>query len=175
MIHKSTLTVVVMLVACSTASNAPTPIAPSRHSEAASNAAPQTPMRVRWNVLSDHNGHLAIEAIVERRASLSFPVSVRVEIPPGLSLVSGLLQFEVPADGQTGESATRLEFTYSGAAPTGDLMIIADAHAPGVGIHATDVYRFGRIEPAQVRPQPSGPNIKVGDKDLGPAIQIDRH
>jgi hypothetical protein len=156
-----------LVAACAAAGPAPTPAPPP----AGESLAPEIPVRVRWKVISDEGGRLVVDAIVERRAPLSFPVSVRVEAPPGLTLASGAMQFQVPADGATGETARRLEFTYAGSPPSGDLNLVGDGGQTGVGIHATDAYRFGRTAPVK-RPEMSGPNIKFGDKDLGPAIPI---
>ena len=141
--------------------------------QATETAAPEIPVRVRWNVISDAGGRLLVDAVVVRRAPLRFPVSVRVRVPAGLTWVSGPTRFEVPADGQTGESMTRLEFSYRGAPPAGDLELVGDAGDPGagVGIHAADAYRFGRTVDVK-KPAPSGPDVKIGDKNLGPAVPI---
>jgi hypothetical protein len=145
--------------------------APSVAPQVTETAAAEIPVRVRWNVISDRDGRLVVDAVVERRARLGFPVSVTVDIPKGLALASGPSRFEIPDDGQTGESVTRLEFTYAGRPPAQDLRLVGDGGQTGVGVHATDSYRFGRSVEA-VKPAPSGPNIRVGDKDLGPAIPI---
>jgi hypothetical protein len=134
--------------------------------------APQTPLRVRWKVLSDSGGRLVADAVVERRAQLRFPVEVRLSLPEQLTLVSGTAPFVVPADGQTGELVRRFEFAYTGSPPPGDLMLIADARDTGLGIHATDSYRFGRHSETK-KPQTTGPGIFYGDKDLGPAIPLE--
>jgi len=135
--------------------------------------APKAPVRIRWRVLSDQGGRLKIEAVLERLVPLRVPVTVRVEVPPGLQLLSGATSFEIPADAPPGETSMPLEFSYADVPPT-DLKVVADAFGYSMGVHAADTYRFGRPEPQPVRPQPSGPNIKVGNTDLGPAIQIDK-
>jgi len=163
------LTIAVPLVAaCAAAAPAP---AANGAVPATETAAPEIPLRVRWSVVSDAGGRLVVDAVVLRRAQLRFPVSIRVQIPAGLTLMSGPAKFEVPVDGQTGESVTRLEFSYQGAPPSGDLELVGDAVDPGVGIHATDSYRFGRKVDVK-RPEPTGPNVKIGDKDLGPSVPI---
>ncbi len=173
MIRQPALVTLVVLVAACSSGTVAAAIAPSGDHGAASPAvdAPQTPLRVRWNVLSDRNGHVVAEAVVERRAVLRFPVVVRVEAPEGLSLVSGRPQFTVPVDGQTGAMTIPMEFAYSGSAPKGDLKLLADAGDLGIGIHASDVYRFGRRVEAK-KPESAGPRMQLGDKDLGPAIPL---
>lgn len=156
-----------LVAACAAAA----PEATGAPQAATETAAPEFPVRVRWNVVSDAGGRLVVDAVVGRRAPLRFPVSVRVVIPAGLTLMSGPTRFEIPADGRTGESMTRLEFSYRGAPPAGDLQLIGDAGETGAGMHATDAYRFGRTVDVK-RPAPSGPDVKIGDKDLGPAVPI---
>ena len=119
------LTIAVPLVAaCAAAAPAP---AANGAVPATETAAPEIPLRVRWSVVSDAGGRLVVDAVVLRRAQLRFPVSIRVQIPAGLTLMSGPAKFEVPVDGQTGESVTRLEFSYQGAPPSGDLELVGDA------------------------------------------------
>ncbi len=171
MMRLALLTIAASLAAaCAAAAPGPADDGTAR---AADNAAPELPLRVRWRVISDAGGRLVVDAIVVRRAQLRFPVSVRVQVPAGLTLVSGPPAFVVPADGRTGESVTRLELSYHGAPPAGDLELVGDAVGTGVGIHATDAYRFGRNVEVK-RPAPAGPSVKIGDKDLGPAVPIGR-
>lgn len=163
----ASILVLSLVAACAAAAPEATGAPPA----ATETAAPEIPVRVRWNVVSDAGGRLVVDAVVMRRASLRFPVSVRVVVPAGLTWMSGPTRFVVPADGRTGESMTRLEFSYRGAPPAGDLELVGDAGEPGVGLHATDAYRFGRTVDVK-RPAPSGPAVKIGDKDLGPAVPI---
>lgn len=135
--------------------------------------AARVPLLVRWQLLSEAGGRLRISAVVVRRSLMRVPIDVHVEVPPGLQLVSGTTAFQIEANLQPGETVNTLEFTYS-STPSEGLKLVADARSSGMGVHATDVYRFGRPAPQQPRPQPSGPNNKVGDVDLGPAIQIDK-
>jgi hypothetical protein len=150
----------------------PTSTPDAQHMMVAEDAA-QAPLLVRWQLLSDVGGRLKISAVVLRRTVLRVPIDVQIEVPPGLQVVSGSTRFRLEANLQPGESVATLEFAYS-ETPPGDLKLIADVSGPGMGVHATDAYRFGRPAPQPVRPQPSGPNNKVGNVDLGPAIQIDK-
>ncbi len=133
---------------------------------------PQSPLVVQWKVNSDQGGTLRIDAVLTLRSALPLPVSVHVEMPPGLELVSGQTSFEIPANTDPGDTVASFTFQYA-STPSLNLKVVADASGPTMGVHATDEYRFGRPEPQPVRPQPTGPTIKIGDTELGPAIQID--
>jgi hypothetical protein len=141
---------------------------------AVADGAPKAPLHIRWRVLSDEDGRLQIEAILERRVRLDAPIGVRVEVPSGLRLVSGQTSFQVPAQMQPGETKVLFEFSHAGPPPE-DLKVVADSTGASMGVHASDSYRFGRPEPKSPRPRPEGPSIVVGDKDLGPAIPLDAH
>ena len=164
-----------LLAATACSSNGPSPkIAVARDVARAGSGegAPEAPLQLRWQVLSDAGGRLSIAAVVVRKAVLDSPIDVHVEVPAGLHLVSGQTSFQLPPNAQPGETTTTFEFTYA-TVPAGDLKLVADLSGGAMGVHATDTYRFGRPEPQPVRPQPTGPSIKIGDTDLGPAIQID--
>ena len=162
------------VIACSASTgNGRAAAQPDAAQNAVSEDAARTPLFVRWQMLSDEGGRLRISAVVVRRTLLRVPIDVHVEVPPGLQLVAGTTAFQLEANLQPGETVSTLEFTYSGT-PSKDLKLIADASGTGMGVHATDVYRFGRPAPEAPRPQPSGPINKVGDVDLGPAIEIDK-
>ncbi len=173
---KPTILLACLLTATACSSNGPSPkvaVARDVARTGSGEGAPETPLQVRWQVLSDAGGRLSIAAVVERKAMLSSPIDVHVEVPTGLQLMSGQTSFLLPPNVQPGETTTTFEFSYA-AAPAGDLKLVADLSGGAMGVHATDTYRFGRPEPQPVRPQPTGPSIKLGDTDLGPAIQIDK-
>jgi hypothetical protein len=168
------LAYIVATTACSAnTSNGKSTSQPNAQPVAVNADAARAPMLVRWQLLSDNGGRLRISAIVVRRALLRVPIDVQVEVPPGLQLVSGATTFRLEPNLPPGETVATMEFFYS-RAPLEDLKLTAHANGPGMGVHATDVYRFGRPAPQPPRPQPSGPNNKVGDVDLGPAIEIEK-
>jgi hypothetical protein len=138
---------------------------------AVDDGAPRAPLQVRWNVLSDAGGRLKVEAVIERRSALRSPVTVMVEVPAGLQLVSGQTTLEVPADAPAGASSLALEFSYT-STPLADLVLVADLAGARMGVHAVASYRFGRPEPTQARPAPTGPSLQVGGRDLGPSIPL---
>jgi hypothetical protein len=138
---------------------------------AADDAAPRAPLLVRWQLVSDANGSLKVEAVLERRVTLRTPVTVQIEVPAGLQLVSGQTALEIPAGAAPGSTSLPLEFRYAGTPPD-DLRLVADSAGAKLGVHAVASYRFGRPEPAQARPTPSGPSLKAGGLDLGPSVQI---
>ena len=162
-------------IACSANSgNAKTP--PPRVAEydaGTDQDAPQAPLLVRWQLISDEGGRLRISSVIAHRAVLGVPVDVQIEVPDGLQLISGETSFQLEANVPPGEAVNTLEFTYA-STPPGDLKLVANVSGPGMGVHAVDVYRFGRAPPTQPRPQPSGPGNKIGNVDLGQPIQIDK-
>ncbi len=160
-----------LMTACCTNRAKAEPVATTENAPQIEDA-PRTPLWVKWNVLSNEGGRLRIAAVVVRRARLNVPIDVHIEAPDGLELVSGTPAFQLDGNLEPGETVSTLEYNYRDA-PTDDLKLIADITGSGMGVHATDVYRFGRTAP-QPRPRPSGPHIKVGNTDLGPAIQIDK-
>jgi hypothetical protein len=135
---------------------------------------PQSPVLVRWKVNSDQGGVLQIDAVLTLQSALPLSVSVHVEMPPELELVSGQTSFEIPANTDPGEMVASFTFRYA-STPSLNLKVVADASGPTMGVHATDEYRFGRAAPQQLRPNATGPNVKIGDRDLGPSIGIGTH
>ena len=141
-------------------------------SATASESAAQTPMFVRWQVQSDSGGRLLITAVLTRRASLRVPIDLHVEVPQGLQLVSGPTDLKLEPNLPPGQTEVALEFQYS-TPPAGDLKVIAVANGNGMGVHATDAYRFGRPAPTSAQPQPGGTSHRIGNVDLGPAVPLD--
>ena len=140
---------------------------------AAISAAPQdtlpAPMTVRFAVQSSERKKLVIAARIQRSAPIKLPVNVRLIVPPGVTIASGLERQQLPASETLG--VTQLEYVLTfDAIPAQDLVVIAQLRGHGVGVTAKDVYRFGRPAPAQPRPRPQGPDRKVGGFNFGPAI-----
>ncbi|MFY0569739.1 hypothetical protein ACN28E_38745 [Archangium lansingense] len=135
------------------------PPAPST-GQGGSGSAPATPThgilapaRVSWKVVSSDPKTVTLMAQVHQLAPLSVPLSVSIETPPGVRLVSGPSTWTVPPTEKPCIHETRLTFAID-TPPTGDLLLVADAHGTGFGIHATDAYRFGRPEPTPQLPKP---------------------
>jgi hypothetical protein len=141
-------------------------------SATASESAAQTPLFVRWQVQSDSGGRLLITAVLTRRASLRVPVELHVEVPQGLQLVSGSTDLKLEPNLPPGQTEVQLEFQYA-TPPAGDLKVVAIASGNGMGVHATDTYRFGRAAPASTQPQPGGATHRIGNVDLGPSVPLD--
>ncbi len=140
---------------------------------ASAETAPQSPLLARWQVLSDAGGRLRISAILDRKVAFVVPIEVQVRIPSGLRMLSGQSSFQVPPNTPPGETSVTFEFAYT-SVPTADLNLVADVGSNAMGVHATVSYRFGRREPEPIRPERSGPNVKFGTTDLGPAIETDK-
>jgi len=168
------LNLCLLMLGCTVTSNtAARPTAPDAPPESAtSKDAAQAPLLVRWQIQSDTGGHLRVLAVVSRKATLRVPIDVRVEVPAGLHLVSGETAFQLKANLEPGETIATLEFSYT-TPPDGELRLIAHASGPGMGVQATDAYRFGRPQQTKPLPQATGPTHKIGTVDLGPSVPLD--
>lgn len=135
--------------------------------------APQTPMTAKWRVVSDAGGKVKLLAVISRFAELRSPVDVTVRVPPGVEHIGGRALFRLMDAAEQEETVEEFEFAYA-KPPTEDLVLEAHAERSGMGIHAADVYRFGRPEPKKEYVKPSGADVQVGNVNLGPAIQLQK-
>jgi len=134
---------------------------------------PTAPVHVHWYVVSDSNGSLRVNAVIEREGILPVPLDVRVEVPSGLAMVSGPAAFQVPSEGEQRRTVVEYSFKYS-RAPTADLRLMATATTVGFGVHASDSYRFGRPALKKHYAKPTGPEVRIGHINLGQLINLDR-
>ena len=159
------LTVISILVStCSTASRPPeTPILVTPD-------APQVPLFVRWKPVSDEGGRTVLDAMISRRSAFASTISVRLEIPDGLTLVDGEPQFAIDGS-EVGDVTRRYIFTYA-TAPIEDLVLIADVRGVGMGVHATDRFHFGVVEATRAAPVADGPHLILNGRDMGPSVPL---
>jgi hypothetical protein len=131
----------------------------------------ETPLTVRWMVMSRTEKSVTLTARVDRRAALSTPVKVAVVAPKGVTLAGGAAEFSIsPSDGPSVTDTTYV-LSFS-EVPTEDIVLTADVSGSGFGVHATDVYRFGRPAPVVALPQPTGPHLQLGGQDLGASVPL---
>ena len=131
----------------------------------------ETPLTVSWVVVEATEKSVKLVARVDRRAALAVPVKVAVAAPKGATLTTGAAAFSISAS--DGPSVTDTEYVISFATPPlEDLVLTADANGGGLGVHAQDVYRFGRAAPVAPTPDPSGPHLQVGGQDLGGSVPL---
>lgn len=145
-------------------------VPPERATVAAS--ATDAPLRVRWRGASRQRGRVSVDAVVELRARLAFPLTVRVDVPRGATVVSGRTLLEVPENTEPGELVEHIEVVYAGAAPADDLTLHAVGGAIDVGVHAAVGYGFGRVQ-VDTQPIRTGDSVQIAGKDLGQAVALD--
>lgn len=116
------------------------------------------PMRVGWTMVEPSAGSVRLVAEVERRTGFGAPVSVRLSLPHGATLLEGPEDFTVP-EGSGGDVRTvAYVVTFStGVLPAEDLVLVAHAEGASFGAHAEERYSFGRAPAAAPHPVPEGP------------------
>ncbi len=88
----------------------------------ASTQAPSPPITVSWEVVEITDTHAALVAHVKRVAAVPYPLSVRLDLPPGASLIAGRASFDVPRNEAADEIIEAFEVTYAHR-PLNDLML----------------------------------------------------
>lgn len=172
---REALCLVTLLTASLGCARAPTPTTTGPDGEPATPSTTttrqETPLTVTWVVAERTETSVRLTARVNQRAALQVPVKVAVVAPKGATLSGGAAAFSIsPSDGP---SVTDTVYVVSFAAvPTEDIVLTADASGAGFGVHATDVYRFGRPEPKVEVPAATGPGLKLGNLDLGRSVPI---
>lgn len=156
------LVVFVLVSACSVSRPASAPVVSQRA---------EAPVVVSWVVKSAEAGRVSLVARVDRRAPLAVPLKVSVVVPANVKVVSGQTAFELPASREAEVTERSFVFSFD-QVPSEDLRLVAEVHEESFGLHAEDVYRFGRPAPVVEGPQRSGPSIQVGGHDLGQGVPL---
>lgn len=126
------------------------------------------PITVRWSVAEVAEGETRIAARIKHL--LAVPVEVELKLPAGVELLQGRATFTIAADGP---KSVVEEYRIKGPIPAEDLVITAVSKGGDFGIHGKDVYRFGRAAPV-IAPKADGPEIKMGNHNLGNAVPMDK-
>ena len=124
------------------------------------------PITIKWSLPRIENGdtHLAVRV----RHLMAVAVEVKIQIPEGVQVVSGRTSFTIPADGP--KVVVEPLVLRGTLADTAELTAAADAAGADFGIHGKDVYRVkSKVEPV---PNEGGPEIKVGNHNLGNAVPM---
>jgi len=117
-------------------------------------------------------GKVSLTAHIQIFAPFPAPLEVRILAPPGVT-VDGPTEFELPAPRFATAIDRDINLSYA-TIPQEDLVLIVDVRRPNFGMHAEDVYRFGRSPPEVVAPRATGPRLKVGTVDLGRSVPLSR-
>lgn len=111
---------------------------------------------------------IEVIADIEQRAG-SVPVTLELQLPDGVRLVSGEAEELLPA----GNGKLQRRFVvHVDRVPTSDIEVVADTSSSSFGAHAKSVYRFGRPEPRFAEPPRSGKPLTVGGREVGRPIQL---
>jgi len=128
------------------------------------------PVQLSWKEVELGANQVSLIAQVQR-APLTFPIEVSVALPDGATLTEGRAKFTLAPNAELTTDVEAITVSFA-KTPATDLELHADGEVPEMGIHAVVAYRFGRPPPLQPVVKPSGPDLKVGDKNLGPSIPI---
>lgn len=172
--------VVVVAVAVGCASSPPTERAGSVTAGTASPPvvanSPKAPMTVEWLLKGEANGTLTLVARVNRHAPMRVPVTVAVNVPPGVQIVSGKASWVIePSESiEPVDETLVVNVVQSG---THDILLAADAEGANFGVHAKKTYSVGSsragassAEAKTTTPSSSGPNLEVGGHNFGPSV-----
>lgn len=151
-----------LLIACK---SSPPPVQLDHSSRA------RSPVQVSWQEIRRDETQVELIARVQRLAPLPFPLEVSVSLPAGATLKTGRARFTLAPnlEGETHDEAIVVAYA---TVPAGDVELAADGQTAEMGVHARMAYRFGRPAPLQDAVAPAGPDLKKGDKNLGPSIPI---
>jgi len=133
----------------------------------------RSPVEVTWlGEGASGQSQLQLTARVRLLAPLVAPLSVSVEVPAGVTLVTGPQKFSIPPTGEPSTHDTPYVFEVRGTTSE-NLKLVADVQTASFGIHAVDEYRFGRPAPVGPRPKRAGPRVKVAGYDFGATVAIE--
>jgi len=143
---------------------------PSSESVAQSAQLRHSPVEVRVNG-PDQIGSstdITVQVLIDRIAK--DPLSLRVVLPPGASIISGAREEQIT--GGSGHIERTLVLHLANGVPPDDVRVIVDAGGPDYGVHATAAYRFGRPEPKLPQPARTGKSVVVNGRNLGTPIPL---
>lgn len=131
----------------------------------------ETPLRVAVEEVDRSDTRATVVARVERRLALAVPLTLRLEVPPGVTIAAGRPVVELPpnAGADTVTETWALTFAHP---PEGDAVVRVDGDGEGLGFHARVPYRFGRPAPEDVGPAATGPAVFKHGRNLGPSIPL---
>ncbi|MEO7093501.1 MAG: hypothetical protein ABI175_09640 [Polyangiales bacterium] len=114
-----------------------------------------------------------IDVEIVRTAPDSAPMQLMISVPSGAQLVKGLATESIVDTTSTSVHRV-LTVHVGGTMPSADVVVTVDSSGPGMGVHATNAYRFGRPEPKLAQPVPgNGPSLSAKGVKLGKPIKAD--
>lgn len=108
-------------------------------------------------------------AEVEQLAGSKSQVSLNLQLPEGVRLVSGQTSELLPSG--NGKLVRRF-VVHVDQVPTTDIEAVASTQSTSFGVRAQSAYRFGRPEPRFSDPERREKPLKVGGKDVGRPILL---
>jgi hypothetical protein len=132
------------------------------------------PLRARLTGPDDVVNGQQLDLVVQldRTAAFDQPVAATLTLPQGVRLAPGS---DKGAQTFVRQAADReLRYTVNvERVPSEDVVVTLDAQGVGAGYHAELRYRFGRAAPAQQAAITTGPSVRVGQRELGPAVRVE--
>jgi len=108
-------------------------------------------------------------AEVEQLAGSKAQVSLSLQLPDGVRLVSGEPKEILPSGNA---KLVRHFVVHVDQVPSTDIEAVASTQSMAFGAHARSAYRFGRPEPRFNEPERREKRLKVGGKDVGRPILL---
>jgi hypothetical protein len=108
-------------------------------------------------------------AEVEQLAGSQSQVSLNLQLPAGVRLVSGQTSELLPSG--NGKLVRRF-VVHVDQVPTTDIEAVASTQSTAFGARAQSAYRFGRPEPRFKEPERREKSLKLGTKDVGRPILL---
>lgn len=137
----------------------------------ATTARQQFPMNVRWEERALSETHATLVVHVQRLNALPMPLVVSVTVPPGV-VVKGTTHFSLEPNVEADDQTQTLELSYA-QRPTAPAELHVDGDATSMGVHATQLYRFGRPEPEEPHVNATGPSpAGKGGVPMGPSVPM---
>jgi len=133
----------------------------------------RSPVTVRWEERARSATSAVLVAHVERFTAVPLPLVLRLEVPAGVTVVSGRTKLDLPANAEASDVTERFELAYA-SPPAADarLRVDGDSASAGLGFHFDVPYRFGRAEPEARPPAATGPTSSKGGRNFGPSIPV---
>ena len=113
---------------------------------------------------------LPLQLEINRVAWGELPLTYRITLPSGCSLVDGSLEGTVPLK-QTGHMAFPLVIRVD-EIPAGDVIATLTGRGEGFGYSGEAHYRFGRPDPKAPELHRDGPAATLRGRSLGPTIRV---
>jgi hypothetical protein len=133
-----------------------------------------SPLSVAWRVKqgpSQNAGPIVLVAEVTRRWAIKAPIRVHVDVPKGVQVTRGSLDYEVAPGPMGTVAASELELRCS-VLPDEPVRLTAGVQTAHYGARVSAEYRFGKTAVGKRPPIRWGSDFVSGGWNLGPSIRM---